>query len=184
MSPLRPQAAAHQELRTRILESTVEQGLPWPVLWSAALAEPKVINLPVPRRTWSASPSARLIGMHFHLLIGSNTVSVIKPMQWVIAFVVAVPSRQGQSVLWDGLCHDFLPLAGTSSLPTQHHFTSTEQPGSPGQYGLAMPFYWVLHSIGAWKGFLQLITRPHHWEKTTHFSEPADAAPGAAAHTT
>ncbi len=33
---------------------------------------------------------------------------------------------------------------------------------------LLMPFYWVLISIGAWKGFLQLFTRPFYWEKTQH----------------
>ncbi|MDF3130423.1 glycosyltransferase [Kiritimatiellaeota bacterium B1221] len=33
---------------------------------------------------------------------------------------------------------------------------------------LTMPVYWVLISIGAWKGFLQLFTRPHYWEKTRH----------------
>jgi glycosyltransferase XagB len=31
-----------------------------------------------------------------------------------------------------------------------------------------MPFYWVLMSIGAWKGFIQLITKPFYWEKTNH----------------
>lgn len=31
-----------------------------------------------------------------------------------------------------------------------------------------MPLYWILISIGAWKGFLQLFTRPHYWEKTRH----------------
>ncbi len=35
-------------------------------------------------------------------------------------------------------------------------------------YALATPFYWVLISIAAWKGFLQLFTRAHHWEKTQH----------------
>ena len=35
-------------------------------------------------------------------------------------------------------------------------------------YALAMPFYWVLISIAAWRGFLQLFTRAHHWEKTRH----------------
>lgn len=29
-------------------------------------------------------------------------------------------------------------------------------------------FYWVLMSVGAWKGFLQLFVRPHYWEKTEH----------------
>jgi cellulose synthase/poly-beta-1,6-N-acetylglucosamine synthase-like glycosyltransferase len=33
---------------------------------------------------------------------------------------------------------------------------------------LLMPFYWVLMSVGAWKGFIQLITKPFYWEKTNH----------------
>jgi len=31
-----------------------------------------------------------------------------------------------------------------------------------------MPIYWVLISIGAWRGALQLITKPFYWEKTSH----------------
>lgn len=31
-----------------------------------------------------------------------------------------------------------------------------------------MPLYWVLMSIGAWKGFIQLLTKPFYWEKTNH----------------
>jgi cellulose synthase/poly-beta-1,6-N-acetylglucosamine synthase-like glycosyltransferase len=30
------------------------------------------------------------------------------------------------------------------------------------------PLYWVLISVAAWKGFLQLFSRPFYWEKTTH----------------
>ncbi|MCC5851013.1 MAG: glycosyltransferase [Verrucomicrobia bacterium] len=37
---------------------------------------------------------------------------------------------------------------------------------------LTMPVYWVLISIGAWKGFLQLFTRPFYWEKTRHGVDP------------
>ena len=33
---------------------------------------------------------------------------------------------------------------------------------------LISPLYWVLISIGAWKGFFQLFTKPHFWEKTEH----------------
>ncbi len=33
---------------------------------------------------------------------------------------------------------------------------------------LLMPFYWLLISFGAWKGFIQLFTRPFYWEKTRH----------------
>ncbi|MDP3973267.1 MAG: glycosyltransferase family 2 protein [Candidatus Daviesbacteria bacterium] len=30
------------------------------------------------------------------------------------------------------------------------------------------PLYWALMSVGAWKGFIQLITNPSYWEKTDH----------------
>ena len=35
-------------------------------------------------------------------------------------------------------------------------------------YAILSPFYWVLISLGAWKGFLQLFSNPFHWEKTHH----------------
>ncbi len=36
------------------------------------------------------------------------------------------------------------------------------------KYGAIVPLYWVLMSVGAYKALLQLITRPHYWEKTQH----------------
>ncbi len=30
------------------------------------------------------------------------------------------------------------------------------------------PFYWILHSIAAWKAQWQIMTKPFYWEKTTH----------------
>lgn len=35
-------------------------------------------------------------------------------------------------------------------------------------WGLANPVYWMLHSVAAYKGLWQLITKPHYWEKTNH----------------
>ena len=35
-------------------------------------------------------------------------------------------------------------------------------------HALLTPIYWVLISLGAWKGFLQLFTQPFKWEKTHH----------------
>jgi cellulose synthase/poly-beta-1,6-N-acetylglucosamine synthase-like glycosyltransferase len=35
-------------------------------------------------------------------------------------------------------------------------------------WALLNPVYWLLHSIAAYKGLWQLITRPHYWEKTDH----------------
>jgi cellulose synthase/poly-beta-1,6-N-acetylglucosamine synthase-like glycosyltransferase len=36
------------------------------------------------------------------------------------------------------------------------------------KYALLSPLYWGLMSVGAWKGFLQLVTKPYFWEKTKH----------------
>ncbi|MBN2710906.1 MAG: glycosyltransferase [Planctomycetes bacterium] len=35
-------------------------------------------------------------------------------------------------------------------------------------YAIISPIYWVLISVAAWKGFLQLFNRPFYWEKTQH----------------
>ena len=36
------------------------------------------------------------------------------------------------------------------------------------KYALLSPVYWVLMSIGAWKGLVQLFFKPFYWEKTLH----------------
>lgn len=36
------------------------------------------------------------------------------------------------------------------------------------KYVLLTPVYFALQSVAAWKGFFQLLTRPHYWEKTIH----------------
>lgn len=36
------------------------------------------------------------------------------------------------------------------------------------KYMFLVPFYWLLMSFAAWKALYQLITKPHHWEKTSH----------------
>lgn len=33
---------------------------------------------------------------------------------------------------------------------------------------LMSPFYWLLGSLASWKGAIQLMWRPHYWEKTVH----------------
>lgn len=35
-------------------------------------------------------------------------------------------------------------------------------------YALLNPLYWLMHSISAYKGLIQLITKPFYWEKTNH----------------
>lgn len=36
------------------------------------------------------------------------------------------------------------------------------------KFGLLMPIYWLLISIAGWYGLVQLLIKPHFWEKTKH----------------
>ena len=47
-------------------------------------------------------------------------------------------------------------------------------------YALLVPVYWILISVAAWKGFLQLARgRAHFWEKTQHgLTEAEDSERG------
>jgi glycosyltransferase XagB len=36
------------------------------------------------------------------------------------------------------------------------------------RYALFIPCYWLLTSLGAWRGPAQLVRKPHFWEKTVH----------------
>jgi len=40
------------------------------------------------------------------------------------------------------------------------------------------PVYWTLMSVAAWKGFIQLITKPSYWEKTDHGHADDSVVPG------
>lgn len=46
-------------------------------------------------------------------------------------------------------------------------------------HALLVPFYWVLISIAAVKGFWQLFRNPWYWEKTTHGLSPTQPLPPA-----
>ena len=47
-------------------------------------------------------------------------------------------------------------------------------------HAILSPLYWILISLGAWKGFLQLFWNPFKWEKTHHgLDVPRDKRPRA-----
>ena len=113
----------------------------------------------------------------FHLLIGGSFFTqLINPIYWslTLAWLIWQPKSveyfyplpillMGSACLFVG---NFIFLY-TSCIACQRRNLSDLV-----KYCVVlMPFYWLLMSIGAWKGFLQLITRPSHWEKTPHFKE-------------
>ena len=176
--------------RTRILDSTTwEQACPslpyWirqRSRWVKGYIQTYLVHM--------RSPGAlsRRLGfwnsLHFHLLIGGTPLcQLVNPLYWFLALLWLVFRPTGLDTFFPGpvfamgaICLFFgnFVFAYTSGIACVRrgfgHLT---------KYALAMPFYWALMSVAAWKGAIQLVNRPHHWEKTRHFAETdeADAQP-------
>jgi cellulose synthase/poly-beta-1,6-N-acetylglucosamine synthase-like glycosyltransferase len=168
--------------RTRILDSTTwEQACPSLPFWIKQRSRwVKGYIQTYLVHTRALGDLSRSLGfvnsLHFHLLIGGTVLcQLINPVYWFLVllwlFVRPVGIEQffpGPVFAMGAVClfaGNFI-FAYTSAIACVRRGV-----GHLAKYGLAMPFYWILLSIGAWKGFLQLITNPHHWEKTKHFAE-------------
>ncbi len=170
-----------QGYRTRILESTTwEQACPsvpfWirqRSRWVKGYMQTYCIHT---RDFWQFHERLGLWNsLQFHLLLGGTFISpLLNPLYWLMTLV------------WLGFrptgLDQYFPLSifvmGSFCLFVGNIvfvYTTAVACVRRGVGRLAwvcllMPFYWMLMSIGAWKGFLQLLWAPHHWEKTRHFA--------------
>jgi cellulose synthase/poly-beta-1,6-N-acetylglucosamine synthase-like glycosyltransferase len=109
----------------------------------------------------------------FQLLIGGTPgMFLLNPLYWALTSVWTLSEAGVIHSLFPGVAYyaagaamylgnfllAFAAAAGASS--RGHHDLV--------KYTLISPLYWGLMSLGAWKGLLQLVRRPHYWEKTTH----------------
>jgi cellulose synthase/poly-beta-1,6-N-acetylglucosamine synthase-like glycosyltransferase len=172
--------------RTRILNSTTwEQACPslryWlrqRSRWIKGYVQTYLVHLRQPLRLGRGLGIAN--GIHFHLLIGGTPFcQLINPVYWCLALLWVFSQSTAFSYYFPApvfvmaaIClfvGNFL-FAYTSSIACVRRNL-----GNLAIFGLLMPLYWVLMSIAAWKGCLQLIWRPHYWEKTKHFGTPPEA---------
>ena len=111
--------------------------------------------------------------LSFVLLIAGTpaTFLAVLPFYIVTALTFLAPTEFISSVfpvwvLWVSLANFVL---GNAIMV----YLSMMGPFKRGAFGLILwallnPVYWLLHSIAAYKGLWQLLTRPHYWEKTDH----------------
>lgn len=111
--------------------------------------------------------------LSFALLIGGTpaTFLAVIPFYLLTAASLLIPTELISSffpawVLWICL---FNFLIGNGIMV----YLSMMGPFKRGTFNLILwsllnPVYWILHSIAAYKGLWQLLTRPHYWEKTEH----------------
>jgi len=168
--------------RTRILDSTTwEQACPslsnWirqRSRWVKGYVQTWLVHMRSPLQLWKDIGTVNWL--HMQLLVGSAALcQFINPFYWALALLWIVLRPAGVNVFFP---HIIFAMAATCLFVGNFIFVYCAAVacvrrgfGSLAKYTLGIPVYWVLMSIATWKGVLQLINKPHHWEKTQHFAD-------------
>ena len=118
----------------------------------------------------------------FSLLIGGTFIFLLNPFFWALTTLFALTQAGFIQELFPG-CLYFLAAALLFIGNFVFVFLGLVAAVRRGDdnlalYALFLPFYWGLMSVGAWKGFAQLITNPFYWEKTEHGLDVGEAPAG------
>lgn len=165
--------------RTRILDSTTwEEACPrvFPWIrqrsrWVKGYIQTYIVQT---RRPWELS---RRLGwrnsVHFHLLLGGSVLAqLLSTFYWllVLVWIAFRPELVGQFFPGPVFFMAALSLfvgnfgmvycAALASIRTGF--------GSVARYSPILVLYWIMMSVAAWRGALQLLWSPHYWEKTQH----------------
>ncbi|RLI46151.1 glycosyl transferase [Candidatus Bathyarchaeota archaeon] len=109
----------------------------------------------------------------FQLTFGGNIfLPLINPLLWAISILSILFPEMFNFLLFA----EWITLISTMNLICGNLFqillyltpVFAEKKYSFIPFAFTIPFYWILVSAGAWKGLIQLITKPHYWEKTMH----------------
>jgi cellulose synthase/poly-beta-1,6-N-acetylglucosamine synthase-like glycosyltransferase len=111
--------------------------------------------------------------MSFQFIVGGTFfTALMNPIYWIMTLLwfVAQPSFihllfPGPIFLMGALC-----LYVGTFVFTYVNIAGAMRRGYYDMVRTAMlsPIYWAMSSIASWKGFVQLIFKPHFWEKTRH----------------
>lgn len=151
--------------------------------WIKGFAQTGLVLLRAP---WS---TARLMGPRAYLaslvIVGGVPVTLLaQVVMWAILWLYAGLRLAGADVAWieqlfpePFLSLGMLCLVGGNAVLLVAQACAVYQRGHYRliRTMLILPVYWLLMSVAAWKAFVQLVTRPHYWEKTTHGHSVADA---------
>ncbi len=139
--------------------------------WIKGYMQTTLVHARTPLRLIASIGIRRFLS--FVLLIAGTpaTFLAVLPFYVVTAVTFLIPTEFISSffpvwVLWVSLANFVI---GNAIMV----YLSMMGPFKRGAFGLILwalynPVYWLLHSIAAYKGLWQLLTRPHYWEKTEH----------------
>lgn len=139
--------------------------------WVKGYIQTWLVHMRHPIALWRAIGTKAFLG--FNLTVGGTFVGyLLNPLYWALTTLWFLTE-------W-GLIQQIFPalifyLGGINLYLGNFVFTYMNVAGTMRRgfydmvkYALLSPIYWALMSIGAWKGFLQLIHKPFYWEKTVH----------------
>ena len=147
--------------------------------WTKGYIQTYLVHMRRPlSHLWRLGPARALV---FQLIVGGTFLCLlVNPLYWAMTTLWFALRWEAFShlfpfplILWGLVClfvGNFLFIYSTMLATYQRGYYDLVK------YCLLVPVYWLLASIGAWKGFLQLITRPSYWEKTRHGLSAGSAA--------
>lgn len=114
--------------------------------------------------------------LSLQLIVGGRTlVLLINPIMWVMLLIYIVfraTVTDYYEILFPApiLYTAVISIIAGNLLQIYIHFTGClkREQYDLVKWTLFIPFYWALGSYAAFKALVQLITKPHHWEKTNH----------------
>jgi hypothetical protein len=114
----------------------------------------------------------------FQFTLGSSIfVVLINPILWLTtALAILIPGIFPFLSYYPlaYICLFNLFVGNAFFIATQAIAAVKERKYSLVPFALIVPIYWAFISIAAWKGAIQLITKPFYWEKTLHGISKSD----------
>ena len=139
--------------------------------WVKGYIQTWLVHMRHPVRLWRELGTARFLS--FQLVVGGTFLTtLLNPVFWALTTLWALTEAGIIADIFPG----FVYFAGSFNLLvgnfvfTYVNVVGALRRGYDGlvKYALFSPLYWALMSVGAWKGAIQLVTRPTYWEKTDH----------------
>lgn len=139
--------------------------------WIKGYIQTWLVHMRHPIRLWKEIGTKGFLGFQF-VIGGTFFAALLNPVYWIMTTLWFVLKWQFVQEIFPGpvfylgaLClyignfaFTFMNVAGAMR---RGYYDMVK-------YALLSPLYWGLMSVGAWMGFIQLLTRPHFWEKTVH----------------
>ena len=166
-------------MRTAIVDSTtyeeansvLDNWLRQRSRWVKGYIQTWLVHMRHPVALWRALGPRRFLS--FQLVVGGTPMSfLLNPVFSALTTLWVL----GQADIIRQVFPSFIYYVGAAGLILGNFvFTYVNVVGSMARgyydlvkFALFSPMYWLLMSVGAWKGLIQLFVRPHYWEKTVH----------------